>query len=343
MKFFAILALFYILVTLMLYSLVLFKYLQTSLSITLFAAIVGPSVPSFLAIYLSRYSEQASASRKQELLFDISTRKEISEARQKHYDELSTKAEEIIRFLPPSKQRNVDPSEYLKNPLLGEQFQICDIKALKEDESMKEHLERFKSKVDSFSFQKLIDLLEDNKKLNGDYEEFKTEISNELRVLTLSNNSITVSPVAQNINGKTDIGEDNLQRILLYLWKELYNNISESEEQFKNSHFPEKPSLSYLKNESTEYWNISTPNLTFKNILIIAIADNLSANYEVIEIVKNLTFNPQLRSSFITLYKRRKFIDEYIEDVKKMIKELKDKISKKPLKSLRTVELKKII
>ena len=131
MKFFAILALFYILVTLMLYSLVLFKYLQTSLSITLFAAIVGPSVPSFLAIYLSRYSEQASASRKQELLFDISTRKEISEARQKHYDELSTKAEEIIRFLPPSKQRNVDPSEYLKNPLLGEQFQICDIKTLK--------------------------------------------------------------------------------------------------------------------------------------------------------------------------------------------------------------------
>ena len=128
---------------------------------------------------------------------------------------MSTKAEEIIRFLPPSKQRNVDPSEYLKNPLLGEQFQICDIKALKEDESMKEHLERFKSKVDSFSFQKLIDLLEDNKKLNGDYEEFKTEISNELRVLTLSNNSITVSPVAQNINGKTDIGEDNLQRFYI--------------------------------------------------------------------------------------------------------------------------------
>lgn len=56
---------------------------------------VSPSAPAFLAIFLSQYSEQANATRKSELLYDIQIRKEISKARENHYNDIKNEVQEL--------------------------------------------------------------------------------------------------------------------------------------------------------------------------------------------------------------------------------------------------------
>lgn len=300
------------------------RFIKTSTSVTLFAAIVGPSAPAFLAIYLSRYSEQASVSRKQEFLLNITIRKEISEARRKHYEELSGKLERLKTFLIPLKARTTFTYQ---NPLLLDELEIGKIRDLIDDASIKNHMEGFHNNEHTFSIQKLVSFLEDVDKVIHDVKQFEEDILSETKSLLEQYSSITLDKTAKNINDKTCIGTDSLIIVLFNIWEELYNSRDITEQKFIDEHFPKMPGQNNLKNETIWDWYIGTPNLIFRNELILTYTDSLSANYDVLDIVRKLTFNISLNARFKDLYDRVRGINEYIWKAEKIIDEIKEKIS----------------
>jgi|ACXJ01.1.fsa_nt_gi hypothetical protein len=323
-RFFIILVIFYFFVTLIIYVLDYKGFITTSTSVTLFAAIVGPSVPAFLAIYLSRYSEKARVSRKQELLLNISIRKEISQARKKHYEELSIKLERVKKLLVTIKPRK--PSSYPENPLLVDEIETDKIKEFIEDASIKNHMEQFKNGVYNFSLQKLVDLSQDASKANQEVMGFENPILSELQSQLKPNSSITSDKTAKNIANKTCIGTDNLIIVLFNIWMELCNS-KKTEEEFIKVYFPQRPNLNNLKNETIGNWDIETPNLKFRNQLVLTYTDNLLANYDVLDIVKAIILTPSLLSKFKKLYENGEAINQYITKAKDIIDEIKLEIS----------------
>lgn len=323
-RFVIILVIFYFFVTLIIYVLEYQKFITTSTSVTLFAAIVGPSVPAFLAIYLSRYSEQARVSRKQELLFNISIRKEISEARKKHYEELSTKLEKIKELLVQIKPRMT--TSYPKNPLLVDEIETDKIKEYIEDASINNHMEKFKNGVQDFSLQKLVDLSQDVSKVKHEVMGFENLILSELQRQLKPNSSITSDKTAKNTTNKTCIGTDNLIIVLVNIWMELCNS-KNTKEEFIKGYFPQRPKINNLKNETIGNWDIGTPNLKFRNQLVLTYTGNLLANYDVLDIVKAIILTPSLLSKFKELYEKTEAINQYITKAKEIIDKIKLEIS----------------
>lgn len=298
------------------------RFIKTSTSVTLFAAIVGPSVPAFLAIYLSRYSEQASVSRKQEFLLNITIRKEISEARKKHYEELSGKLERLKKLLLPFKARTT-----ITNLLLIGELDIDKVKDLIDDASIKNHMEGFHNNEHTFSIKTLVSFLEDVDKVIQDVKQFEEDILSETKSLLEQYSSITSDKTAKNINNKTCIGTDSLIIVLFNIWEELYSSKDITEQKFIDEHFSKRPGQNNLKNETIWDWYIGTPNLTFRNGLILTYTDSLSANYDVLDIVKKLIFNISLNARFKDIYERVRGINEYIWKAEQIIDEIKEKIS----------------
>ncbi|MGP6294299.1 hypothetical protein [Caldiplasma sukawensis] len=60
---------------------------------------IPPSVPAFLAIFLSLYSFQAEEARKGEFLKNIQIKKEISESLKKHYKDVSDQVDEVKKSM----------------------------------------------------------------------------------------------------------------------------------------------------------------------------------------------------------------------------------------------------
>ncbi len=325
LRFIMVLAIFYIAVVLILYIMDSQRYFQTSTIVTIFAAIVGPSVPSFLAIYLSRYSEQARVSRKQELVLNISIQKEILEARKEHYKELSIRLEEMKSCLLPPNPRNIHP--YPKNPLLLDKFETDKLKEFMKDTSVKQHLENYKVGMGNFSIQRLVDSLDDSGKVNQNVNDLESKILSELQKLLTSDDSIVANEVAVNTKNKTCIGTKSLVIVLANIWTDLFEHKNNNSEEFVKQHFPQRPNPSNLKNETIGDWNIETPNLTFRNTLVLTYTDKLLANYDVLDILKKLITSDSLKSEFKALYDRVTSILELIQNAKDLISKLQEQIT----------------
>ncbi len=303
------------------------RFIKTSTSVNLFAAIVGPSVPSFLAVYLSRYSEQARVSRKQELLLNTSIRKEILEARKKYYEELSRKLDNLKKLIPPFEGRPT-----IKNPLLVGELDIDKVKDLIYDASINNHIEGFHNNEHAFSIKKLACFLEDGDKINPDAKRFEEEILSEARTLLQQYSSFILDKTTKNIGGKTYINSDNLTIVLINIWIELYKRGNITEQEFIERCFPKRPSISNLKNETIGNWTIETHNLKFRDELILTRTGNLLDNYDVLDIIRNLILNTSLKAKFKNLYDRVRCINEYIWEAEKIIDEIREKISSEVIK-----------
>ena len=68
---------------------------QTSIIMSFLEITVPPSIPAFLAIFLSQYSAQAEDIRKGERLKDIQIKKEISESLKRHYKDVLNQVEDL--------------------------------------------------------------------------------------------------------------------------------------------------------------------------------------------------------------------------------------------------------
>ena len=324
-RFFLTLSIFYGLFTLILYIINSIGYLQISTTVTLFGIIVGSSVPAFLAVYLSRYSDQARVSRKQELLIDIDLRNKISAEREKHYKEVSSKLLELKKTISPFKIRIIN--EYPTNPLLVDELNPDIAKELADDTSIKNHMDKFKTGSGNFSIKKLASLLEESSTVREKVKEFENSILSKLEELLNISNSIVLNNNPENTRNKTCIGTNNLIIVLDFIWIKFYKTENATIDEFINGYFPGRPNATSLKNATIGDWDISTPNLKFQNSLNITDTDNLIANYDVLDIMKTLIVDSSLRSTFNGLYIRKEAIDEYTDTARNLIEGLIEKIS----------------
>lgn len=318
-RFFAILTVFYLFVTVIVFVLNCLGFVKTSTSITLFAAIVGPSVPAFLALYLSRYSEQALISRKQALLLSIRIRKEISEERRKHFENLANKLENIINYLKPISPR-VTPS----NPLKIAELLNGNMKEIIQDDSVKNHLNKSTTGLD---LERLPTLSDDIKKFNLDIQNFEKQILDKTGMLLIDKNSFTLIDSAVAVKNKTSISKFSLTLTLANIWMDLQKNNNLTNCDYIQEYFPKRPDPSHLENKSEGDWTIETPSLKFRGQLILTYTDNLYFNYDVLDIIEKLVVDVSLLEKFKSLYRRKEEIDDYENKAQEIIEKIKEQIT----------------
>ena len=318
--FFITLVIFYFFVTLIIYVVEYMGFINTNSSITLFGAIVGSSVPAFLAIYLSRYSEQARIARKQRFYLNIRIRKEISEERKRHFQDLVKKLEKINSFLEPIVVRT-----YPSNPLkIGElsKNNMEELIHCIQDNSIRNHLGKYYRGLD---LEKLPSLSSDIQKFNLDVQKFEEEILKEAGKLLNAKDTFIFTDTARPENNKTSISKSSFFLTLINIWMDLQKNNNLTNYGYIQEYFPKRPDPSHLENKSVGDWTIETPRLKFRE-LVLTYTDNLYANYDVLDNIKKLLSNDALLKRFKSLYLRKEEIEDYKNKAREIIENLKEQI-----------------
>lgn len=269
---------------------VYFHYYMTTI-LTILGITISPSAPAFLAIYLSQYSEQAKATRKNERLVDIQIEKEISNARKSHYGIVRVDLEGLRGQIPSIVPHNVDPIQNFSIPDLN-----INESQLSQYASAVLHLNVTRRKEHDSSFEEFLESEKKTIEFNTDLKNLEKKVKEALDRLAKSNPDVEVreslTPLVHNgavISSEYAVltilniwhnGEDTTRKIITWV-----NDISErvpAELSYESDLF--------LDSTSVRYNNIQISKITA-----------FQYGVRALEMIRDIIADKSLQQEFIRL------------------------------------------
>lgn len=314
---------FYLILVLFFAFLYLCAHFSLQIIVTLAGASIGPSVPAFRAVYLSRYTEQAEAFRKQSLLTDIGIRKEIKNERHEHYGLMLPGIEKTMGELQAIIEVTIKGTP---TDSLSIHAQIFPDKIKNEDcfTNLKKHLEMERINGEPFLFDKLFKLAEDIPKFDSEVAKFLDTVKDEINKKIV--NALNIS-VDENLGAPRSGGVISLEttsNVLAALWNEWISaQGSPSIDEFALKCVPV---ISIpTKNSTVGAWKIGTPYLT-RNGLNISYCDTLSLNWKIYNAIRSIFLSSDFSDKFKKLALLGREIVDYVQNAKDLLNKVEDRI-----------------
>ena len=303
---------------------------QTSVIMSFLEITVPPSVPAFLAIFLSQFSSQAEDTKKGERLKDIQIKKEISKALHYHYlissNSVYNGLSELVSYI--SRIEN-NTSSIVK--------QLTHIDAnftkLKEKRSVEIALLHFEGES-KIHFQNYLDKFKENENQvveeNNMFNKLKDEIVEFLEAKS-QNGKIKVVCEFQNV--KKFQNEIYRHEVFSALYK-IWNDDSALEKVIKDLKNINENSTNSQNKNTFEKFQVFDEKIDFDGSLTIARTDSFLSGLKILKLLLHVLENSDLRSHCEKLSSLRKEILESRGDFTKKCNDIESKITDNQLLSV---------
>ncbi len=283
---------------------------------------VPPSVPAFLAIFLSQFSTQAEDTRKGERLKDIQIKKEINIAFINHYKvvrkELTELHNRIGKFAPTIPSYNVSIDQ-LDLRFVDEPFPVGVQKAML----------HFIGETSSNSPNFLVDFKKSENNvdnINKNIDELKEKVIKFLRKNN-QNKGVQIADSFSNKNGSlTEVFGYEVFCAVYRIWNDeqiCSKTISELKKCISNS----LPAVPTSLGDLTIYQQ----EIKYLNSSIIAKTNNFLSGKDVLALILKLLEENELKSECIKVASKRKSIEDLREEFRTKCNEIIYKIDQNKL------------
>ena len=287
--------------------------------VSILGIIISPSAPAFLAIYFSRYSEQARAARKSEQLADIQIHKEIRSARLAHYEDVSRELKIMREKIEPDRLTNFNGNTDFK---MDERdfyrpYRNDFKRALL-------HLKLCNQSQDHDVWEDFLTSEKKVAKLNMGFDELKKGMTNRISDIAKSKSDVTVMPQTQTPIHGAVIGINPTSLAILRIWEERPDktrHIMESIDSIIKDKTPDTPKAVgdlELNRLEVNYLNTTCAKM-----------EGFKAGIQVLAVIREVMASKDLQGEFDRLLSIRSDIRSNRERLSSMIDDLIGKIEEK--------------
>ena len=308
----------------------LYLKFQTSVIMSFLEITVPPSVPAFLAIFLSQFSSQAEDTKKGERLKDIQIKKEISKALHYHYlissNSVYNGLSELVSYI--SRIENNTSSIVKQLTYIDANFT-----KLKEKRSVEIALLHFEGES-KIHFQNYLDKFKENENQvveeNNMFNKLKDEIVEFLEAKSQNGKIKVVREFQNEKKFQNEIYINEFFTVLYYTWKD-DNKLKETIQILKT----ENPQTDNSKNEiAGGEFLITNEKVDWEYALTIARTDSFLSGLKILKLLLHVLESSDLRSHCEELFSLRKEILESRGDFTKKCNDIESKITDNQLLSV---------
>ena len=302
----------------------LLKVRKLSYIIPLLGIIITSSATAFRAIYLSRYSEQAAATRKSAQLTDIRIRKEISSERILHYDSVKKNLEGLLNIVKKTENPQFHALDYKSKFKLGEaQLGKDDLNNdfLLAKNHMLQHLpDNGKKIIDDF-----FNSIEKIPKFNGDIDELIKKLESILKEEAIKSGKIEIRPQTTTPKNGAVVGSEGTISTIISILIDSYNMDGKNISSIIKDSFPtfnKSPDKTFFYKD----WDVESTKISYLEFTC-AQTDSFSVGTEVIDLIRNVASDHNILTDFIKLQELKIYISSKIDILSKEINGLTDVIT----------------
>ena len=284
---------------------------------------IAPTVPAFVAIYLSLYTVQARAARESQKLASIQIQELIRNARKEHYEKVSEQLNALLKEINVNDLviRKDNSTIDCSNFLLGK----ISIEKVKEDnfKFARLHLNSDLRRDGKEELEKYLNSAGEADNLNDKMEQLKIEIKQQILEISNRVKGTQVSDNIDTVKSGANISKLQAASAICKIWtsdKENNDVVVESINKILNGGIPAKgTSLGEIQLESILVLYASTP---------IARTDGYPSGLNVLKVILGVLEDRDLRKNFLDTAERIYRIKEHYKEISDEVTKITEEISK---------------